>query len=171
MSCLNSFALTSLLDANSNYFQPGLPVYYRTQNFDEASVGEAISEMGFQTSPSAYDASGGYSVSGEWQTGTADVMVCPQPGVDSLTLKMISDAVKAGTALRVGAKRFSISHSWVASIQTQMLYANPRSVFNDPHVVGFYHDGLLYSIVSFTHNDMWGAIINWDVLCNANDIK
>lgn len=165
MSCLASFALTSLINSNSAYFDSGLPVYYRTQNFDEALVGEGISEMGFQVMPSIYSASGFFV------TGTTDKEICPQPAVKLLTMKMIADAQQAGSALRVGARTFNISHSWVQSIQVAKGYDNPRQVFIDRSVVGFYHDGLLFQIVSYVHNDLYGGIIDWDVICNANDIK
>lgn len=158
---LGGFGLTSLLDSNSNFFDSGLPVYYRTQNFDSAAVGEGVSEMGFAVTPA----------SGSFTPGTTDVKICPQPAVKLLTLKMISDAIAGGSALRQGARTFSISHSWVQSIQTKMGFDNPRQVFNDKSVVGFYHDNLLFQIVSFVHNDVYGTVINWDILCNANEVK
>lgn len=160
--CMNGLAITSLLDANSNFFSAGLPVFYRIRNFNEAAVGESVSEMGFQVTP---------LVTGGPVPGTTDSQICPQPSVELLSLRMIADAVKAGTALRFGARKFNISHSWVQKIQVAAGYANPRSVFNDKVVVGIYHDGLLFEIMSFTHNDVYGAIISWDLLCNANDIK
>lgn len=160
--CMNGLAITSLLDANSNFFSPGLPVFYRIRNFDEASVGEAVSEMGFQVTP---------PLTGTLVPGTTDSQICPQPAVELMSLRAIADATKAGSTLRLGARRFNISHSWVQRIQVAAGYSNPRSVFNDKAVVGIYHDGLLFEIVSITHNDVYGGIISWDLLCNANDIK
>lgn len=165
MNCLSSFGMRSLLDSNSDFFDAGLPVYYRTANFDAVSVGQGIDEMGFQVVPAIS------GVSGMWTTGTKDYMICPQPSVKLLTMKQLADGLASGYSLRTGARTFNISHSWVQKIQTKMLYSNPRQVFNNPHVVGFYHDGLLFQIVSFVHNDMYGGIIDWDIICNANEIK
>jgi hypothetical protein len=163
MGCLAAFALTSLSDSNASFFNPGLPVFYRTKNFDEATVGEGVSEMGFTVSPVLTGA--------QFTPGTTDVQICPPPGIRMLTTKQLADATVAGTNLRAGARIFSISHTWVASIQAAMSYANPRQVFNDPSVVGLFHDGLLFELVSFVHNDMYGNIINWDVTVNGNEIK
>lgn len=162
MSCLSGFGLTSLLDSAANYFDASLPVYYRYRNFDPIEVGEAVSEMGFTTSP---------NVSGEYIGGTTDLQLCPSPGIRSLTLKQLADAKAAGANLRSGAKVLSISQTWVASIQAKFGFNETKQVFIDPSVVGFVYDGLLLEIVSYLHNDMYGAIINWDVICNGNDIK
>jgi hypothetical protein len=166
MGCLGGTSLRRLSDSNSRFFRAGLPIYYRTANFDATTVGQGVAEMGFTvTAPPVIG----------FNSGTTDVKICPQPGVTLLTLKELSDAINSGAALREGARRISISHTWVWYIYEANYIAkgwtNPRQVFNDPSVVGFYHDGLLFSIVSFVHNDMYGTPINWDVVCNANEIK
>jgi hypothetical protein len=160
MGCLAGLGLVSLLDSSANFFDPGLPVYYRTKNFSETLAGPAISEMGFSV----------VAPSGGQVPGTTDTQICPQPGVKMLTTKQLADAKIAGTNLRAGARVFSISNSWVQRIQLAKGYINPRSVFNDPSVVGLYHDGLLFEFASFVHNDMYSTIINWDVICNANEL-
>jgi hypothetical protein len=155
-------ALTNLLDTTNNFFDPGLPVYYRTKNFVETTVGQAVSEMGFTIVP---------PLTGANIPGTTDVQIYPQPGIKMLTTKQLADAKTAGVNIRAGARTFSFSHSWVLAMQIAKGFANPRQVFNDPSVVGFFHDGLLFELVSFVHNDMYGTAINWDVICNGNEIK
>jgi len=153
-----------LVDANQRFFRGGLPVFYVVKNFDEA--GEDFAEMGFEFIPSVTGAlvSGGL-------VGTTQTVIAPPPSVILMTNKQISDAVAAGSALRMGARSITVSHTWVKAIQAAKSYNNPRQVFNDPSVVGFYHDNLLFSVVSFTHRDVYGDLIDWQCLCNANEIK
>jgi hypothetical protein len=87
-----------------------------------------------------------------------------------MTLKQIADATAAGSELRMGARSVTVSHTWVKSIQLANGYSNPNQVFTDDSVVGFYHDRLLYQIVSYTHRDLYGDYVDWNCLCNANEI-
>ena len=162
MGALGAFWLTTLLDSNANFFVPSLPVYLRYKNFNLADVGPSVNEMGFTLSP---------VISGQFVPGTSDIQILPPPGIRELTLKQLSDAKALGANLRIGARVLSFTHTWVSAIQTLKGYADPKQVFIDPSVVGIVTDNLLYEIVSYVHNDMYGSIINWDVICNCNEIK
>lgn len=158
---LSGLFLTKLIDSQATFFSPGIPVYYRTKNFNEIAAGESVSEMGFAVP----------AVSGGQTPGTTDTQIFPQPGIRMMTPKQLADSLAAGVTVRAGARVFNFSNSWVYGIMTANGWTNPRQVFNDPSVVGFFHDNLLFQIVSFVHNDMYGEIVNWDVICNGNEIQ
>lgn len=159
---LASLGILTLQDNNADFFNSGLPVYYRTRNFDVNRVGVAVNEFGFTWNP--------INTSGALTPGTTDVKIYPQPSVKLLTQKQISVAQKANVALRTNGRMLNISHSWVQSIQLANNFSDPRQVFIDKSVVGFVTDNLLLEIVSYIHNDVYGEIMNWDVICNGSEL-
>jgi len=152
---MSAFGLTFLLDSQARIYRSGLPVYYRTKNFNQANT--LAGEMGFKVA--------------DVNASTNDSMVCPQPAIAIMSSRMLQEAIANGVALRAGARVLTISQTWVAQIQVANNFANPRQVFNDNSVVGFVSDGLLFQPVTLDHVDLYGAIISWNVNCNANEIK
>jgi hypothetical protein len=160
MGCgIGNLGIRRLVDANARFFAAGVPVYYRTRNFDVSNTDAG--EMGFQYVPAITGAN----------TGTDDVQICPQPHIIPMNMRMIEAAQAAGAAIRFGAKQIFISHTWVQSVQLAKNFISPLEVFNDKSVVGFVIDGILYEIASFVHNDLYGQILDWTVIINGNDIK
>lgn len=163
-----TYGMQRLLDADARFFRSGLACYYVEQNSDVANLDSA--QMGFIVVPTA--------ASGMSLAGTTQTLVDPPVAVTSLSLKALSDAANVGADLRMGAKMFTFSNTWVEAIMAGNFpngqprgYTNGRQVFNAPQVLGFLYDGLLFNFNSFIHQDAYAGELNWIVACNANEIK
>jgi hypothetical protein len=156
------YGITSLIDSQNSFWGAGLPVFYRTRNYDLDTIGEGVREMGFSVV-----ATTGAIISG----GIVDRQICPQPSIKQLPMRFIEDAISSGVALRWGAKTMNLSHSFVAAQQQRMGLDDPKKIFTDDRFIGFYHDSLLFEVVSYVHNDLFGTIIDWDIIIQANELK
>lgn len=163
-----AYGIQRLLDADARFFRAGLTCYYveTNANIDD----ELYAQMGMTYVPT--------SASGMSMAGTSKSLVDPPVAVTAMTLKQLSDAANVGSDLRMGAKIFTFSNTWVQNIMqgkftngTFRNYTNGRQVFNAPQVLGFLYDGLLYNFDSFLHQDAYGAPLIWSIICNANEIK
>lgn len=153
-----AFGLRRLLDSLQTFGSAGLPVYLRTKNFTGNPL---IEETGMVFVPTASGA----------LTGTSDSQIYPPPDVKVLSFKSVADAISSGVALRSGALRIKISHTWVASQQNQKGYATPLQVFTDASVIGIVTDASLLTIENITHADAFGQIIEWNLDCNSLELS
>lgn len=153
-----SFGIRRLLDAHQNFLQAGLPVYLRLKDFTD---NPAIDEAGFTFVP---------SVTGAF-VGTQDILIQPQPEIKLVSMHTLAMAQSAGVELRDGARKVTISHSWVLARQRQMGYSTPQQVFNDSSVVGIVSDNLLMEVVNMIHNDIYGNIVSWLLTCNTSELS
>lgn len=143
------------MDAHQNWTGEGLPVYLRVQNSDDSA--QDYVDTGFEVTVTTP-----YLLTG---AGTQDLLVIPPPLVEPLSLM---DIGIMGGKLMFGARKFTISHTWVMQQMAQMGYQNPLMVFNDPsRVIGLYHDNQVWTIEQVNHIDLGGTILYWEILCNA----
>jgi hypothetical protein len=155
-----AYGIRRLLDAGQRFSRNGLPVYLRVQNYIS---NPAVEELGFVFTP---------SVTGNIvNEGTSDLAINPPPTIKLMSMHSVAMAQTAGVALRAGARNVTISHTWVKARQIELGYSDPRQVFNDASVVGIVTDNLLLEIVSYIHNDSFGQIIEWIVMCNASELS
>lgn len=163
-----AYGIQRLIDADARFFRSGLSCYYVESN---ANVDNQVyAQMGFTYVP--------LSASGQAMAGTSQSLVDPPVAVRAMSLKALSDAANVGADLRMGAKIFTFSTTWVQAIMrgnfksgVPRAYTNERQVFNAPLVIGFLYDGLLYNFDSFIDEDAYGAKLSWTIICNANEIK
>ena len=155
---ISNFGLLRLLDANQSFAAAGLPAYLRTKNFTDNSL---VTDLGFQFVPSTSGA----------LVGTSDTLIIPPPTIKLVSMHSLAMAQAAGVELRAGARKVTISHSWVAAQQATLGYSTPQQVFNAGNVVGIVSDNLLMEIVNLTHSDAGGQILAWHLLCNTSEIS
>lgn len=163
-----AYGIQRLVDANARFFRAGLVCYYVESN--ALIDNQVYAQMGMTYVPT--------SASGMSMAGTSQSLVDPPAAVRAMGLKALSDAANVGSDLRMGAKIFTFSNTWVQKIMagkfadgTLRNYANGRTVFNGPRSIGFLYDSLLYNFDSFIDEDAYGAKLTWTILCNANEIK
>ena len=153
-----AFGIRRLLDSQQRFAMPGLPMYLRQKNFTD---NPAITELGFEFTPTTPTV----------HKGVRDTQIRPQPTIKLMSMHSIAMAQAAGVQLLIGARKVTISHTWVLQQQRINGYANASSVFNDASVVGIVTDNLLLQVASATHDDAFGEPIEWYVLCNCADIS
>lgn len=153
-----AFGLRRLLDSLQNFGAAGLPVYLRTKNFIDNPL---ITETGQVFIPTASGA----------LTGTTDTQVYPLPAIAVVSMRTLEAALASGVSLRAGARRITISHTWVAAQQALKNFATPQQVFTDASVVGLVTDNLLLTIEDITHKDAFGQIIEWNLICNTSELS
>ena len=150
------FGARFIFDAHQNWTGEGLPVYLRTQNADDSA--QDYADTGFEvtvTSPALLAGA-----------GTTDTLVQPPPLVEPLSLM---DIGIMGGKLQFGARKFTVSHTWVMQWMIANGYSNPLDVFLDPSkVIGFYHDNQLWQIRQCNHIDLGGATLYWEIMCDAS---
>ena len=150
------FGARFMLDGHQNWTGEGLPVYLRTQNADDSA--QLYADTGFEVTVTSANLLSG--------AGTTDSLVLPPPLVEPLSLM---DIGIMGGKLMFGARKFTISHTWVMKWMRQFSYTNPLDVFRDPTLVlGIYHDNQLWTIEQINHIDLGGAILYWELMCNAS---
>lgn len=157
MSALSNYGWRNLRDQFMNWMAPGLPVYLRIKNFDATNA--SALEMGFTWTPPA---------SGSQATGYSDVQIYPQPQVVEVPLR---DIGLNQAKLMFGARKFSISDTWVRGRQAQMNYDDPYQVFRDVSVLGLYYNSRLFDMQSITHVEVGGQTFRWDIVGNALETK
>lgn len=161
MSPFGGFGLRRLLDANQRFTAAGLPVYLRTKNFQENATLSDVEEVGLTFTPTVTGA----------LTGTTDTQILPTPEITIVSMHNLGMAVAAGVALRAGARTITISHTWVLARQKALGYTTPQQVFTDNSVVGIVSDNLLMNPLDITHEDAFGEIISWRLVCNTSELS
>lgn len=151
---MNTFGLQRLVDSNQRVFGNGVPVYYVYDLFDLKAAEFTELGRGFATG----------------NGGTQSKLIDPPPQVSATTLSYVSAAITAGVALRTGSVRFTISDTWVVSMQRERGFATPKQVFEDRSVEGLHYQGTLYTIVRASSNEGDQNTLSWDVLCNGPDV-
>lgn len=155
-----AYGLRRLQDAQQNFAAAGLPVYLRIKNFEDNPV---VEELGFTFVP---------TVTGDIvNTGTQDLLISPPPVIKMISMHSLAMAQNAGVQLRAGARKVTISHSWVLARQTTLDYRTPQEVFNKSNIVGLVSDNLLFEVVDMVHQDAFGEIINWILTCNTSELS
>jgi len=149
------FGARFIFDAHQNWTGEGLPVYLRTQNANDEA--QDFADTGFEVTVTSPNLLSG--------AGTTDHLVLPPPLVEPLSLV---DIGIMGGKLMFGARKFTLSHTWVMAWMTANGYDNPLAVFEDPaKVVGLWHDNQLWAIKQVNHIDLGGAIIYWELMCDS----
>ncbi len=147
------YGLRRLQDLQLGYKRTATPAYLRYRNF--TSIGnQQFAQLGFTIRPTADP------------VGTNDVLIDPPPTMSTLPLKNIGIA---GGKLRFGAKCILISSTFVDKQARQLSLADPKLVFNQ--CLGIVNENMLYSIEDMQHEMVGSAIINWVLICNANEIR
>ena len=149
------FGARFIFDAHQNWTGEGLPVYLRVQNADDEA--QDFADTGFEVTVTSPNLLSG--------AGTTDYLVLPPPLVEPLSL--VDIGIMSGK-LMFGARKFTISHTWVMQWMTANGYDNPLDVFLDPdRVIGLAHDNQLWAIKQVNHIDLGGAIIYWELMCDS----
>ena len=151
-----AFGLRRTLDASQRFFRAGLPVYLRMKNFNDNPI---WADLGLTFTPTTPNT----------PIGTQDFSINPPPDINILGMHSLAMAQASGFQLRAGARKVNISHTWVLMMQNMLQYSIPQQVFNDPHVVGIVTDNLLLEVVTMSHEDAFGEVIQWNLLCNASE--
>lgn len=141
-----------LQDSQLRWKNTTTPVYLRLKNF-EPPTGQQWAMLGFSISPSG-------------SVGTTDVLIDPPPTMNTMSLHNIG--ILAGK-LRFGAKSFLISSTFVNAQQAALGLTDPKLVFT--LCVGLVNENMLYSIEDIQHETVAGQIINWQLICNANELR
>jgi len=157
MSSLFNLGIRSLADTYLSFWQPGLPCWLRIKQVVPELVKPVhdVSALGFQPA-----VSGG-------QSGVVDIPIVPPPEVREVTRHNIG---LSGGRLRIGARVFLISHTFVINRMAQVGFTDPEQVFSDGSVVGFFYDGRIFNMESVTHEDQAGQPIFWTIVGNAIEI-
>ena len=153
-----AYGIRRLLDANQRFCRGGLSVYLRTKTFTDNPVITATGLTFVPTTPNT-------------PVGTRDTLITPPPEIKLINMHSLAMAIASGVQLRQGARKVTVSHTWVRAIQIQQNYSDPKQVFNDPSVVGFVSDGLLMEVVDIIHKDAFGEIIEWVITCNTSELS
>ncbi len=75
----------------------------------------------------------------------------------------------AGGKLRFGAKCILISSTFVDAQAALLQFTDPKQVFNQ--CIGIVNENMLYSVEDMQHEMVGGRIINWILICNANELR
>ncbi len=62
-----------------------------------------------------------------------------------------------------------LSATFINAQAARLQFTNPEDVFRQ--CLGLVNDGKLYSIEDIQHEQVSGTIINWMLVCNANEMK
>ena len=151
----NFCGLQAMLDSQMAMMQAGLPTWIRYRNFEDVQQEEAI-QLGFTLTPDA----GG--------KGTTDLLIQPQPGIKPVSMHSIGMSMGK---LRMGAKEFKISQTFVEQEKKRLGLAEWRLVWEGPHVVGLVTENMLYSIESIKHVDFGGQPYLWTLMCNNVEVR
>jgi len=155
------FGLQRLLDSQYNFFRAGHCVWLRYRNFPDVQSQE-YAQLGFAISPT-----GQYG-----QTGTTDIPIYPPPSV-----KLISSAniAKNSGQLRFGKRKVCVSATFVDTMAKRMgIEVNsPQQdlIWRSPQVVGLIIDGSLFKIESWTHSELGGKSVFWELDVAGNEIR
>lgn len=153
------FGIQRLLDSHQNLMASGARTFLVLENYDvDDPALSAIAEMGLTYVP---------SVSGSVVPGVTDIEILPPPDSAELSISYVRDSVQAGVALRSGARRFTISDTWVEAQRIAKGFATPSQVFTDRQVRGIRFGGVLFNIQRAVPNAGLGNILSWDVFCNG----
>lgn len=139
-----------MLDVFQNYMQDALPCYLirkatNAENTDYASLGFQISVTGGQ---------GGYTTQ----------QILPMPEVEDVSTH---DIGMSGGRLQFGARKFTISDTFVRNQMAALGLTDPYLVFRDPLVLGILYNGRLFAIEILVHDDFGGEALVWTVTGNA----
>lgn len=148
----SAWGLRSLADTFLRYFQPGLPVYLRTQNFS-TTAGD-FSALGFQVSVTGGPA------------GINDQLITPPADVQEVSLHNIGIL---GARLNFGARTFIVSHTFVLNQMQLLGYTDPYQVWRDESVIGLVYNQRLFTIESITHEDVGGLPTLWKLIGNSQE--
>jgi hypothetical protein len=149
--------LQSLIDFQFNMAKSGGPAWLRVRNFSDVQQDEAI-QLGFDLTPDG----------GKGGVGTSDIRILPQPGIENLSMHSIGMSMGK---LLFGARKFTISHTFVAQAVQALRLKQWRDVWEAPMIVGIVTENVLFSIDSVAHTDVAGTPIIWELLCNGNERK
>ena len=153
-----------LFDGSQRFTRAALPVYLRVRNFQDEGT---YLEVGVPFSPTGAQA---------FYTGYSDVLISPPPSVQDVSLHNIG--LLAGR-LNFGSRVFIVSHSFVKAQQREYNIEDPYDVWRNRtdavdgtqyKVIGIVYNNRLFDIVSPTHKEVAGQMINWKLVCNALEL-
>ena len=142
-----------LVDAQQKYMRAGAPVYLRVRNTlpDQSNDAEGL---GFPV-----------AASGAMVGGTTDILISPPPAVNVLSIGAIG---MSGGQLRLGARNFLISGTFVREIAQRFSFPDLMEVWRSGLVVGLVTENVLYAIVGVPSSDDVAALsVTWMVTGNG----
>lgn len=140
----------NLIDAQQRWVRGGHTVYLRIRNFPDPQATNPAVQLGFSITPTGT------------ATGTTDILIDPPPSVTMLTMQNVA---KSMGKLRIGARQFLISNTFVNLQQTALAFLYPSDVFR--LAIGLVCDGQLFSIEDYAHEEYGGVTLLWTVRGNA----
>lgn len=149
------YGLRRLQDLQLNYKRTTTPAYLRYRAFGDIG-NRQFAQLGFTIRPDP-------NVN---PVGTTDVPIVPAPTMATMPLRNIGIV---GGKLRFGAKSIMISSTFVDAEAARLQFTDPKQVFNQ--CLGIVNENMLYSIEDMQHEMVGGRIINWMLVCNANEIR
>lgn len=149
------YGMQRLQDSQLAYKRTATPAYLRYKKFADIG-GNLFAQLGFSIRPDPTTNA----------TGTKDVLIDPPPTMSTLPLKNIGIP---GGKLRYGAKSIMISSTFVDAQAALLGFDDPKLVFNQ--CLGIFNEKMLYSIEDIQHEMFGGAILNWILVCNANELR
>lgn len=150
------FGIQRIIDAQQRFIRNvRQPVYMRVRNFTEPQ-NALWAQLGYRLTP----ASG--------PTGTTDMLIDPPP---MTRLESMHNIGMSNGKLRFGARSFVISQTFVSAVQSALELSAPEQVWIGQQVVGLVGYNVLWSIESYTPEDLGGETILWTLICNANELK
>jgi hypothetical protein len=159
MALSGPYGILRLVDQNMRNFDNGVSVYYVQESYSLNDF--EFTEIGLSYTPPI---TGGNDLPNPQPIQT---LIAPPPQVSSLSARQIADAQKLGMALREGARKFTISDTWVQAQVASMALADPRQLWYSQYCRGIQYLNTLYQVVTGVPNDGMGGLLSWDVLCNA----
>lgn len=145
-----------LVDSAQRYRRGSLGFCLRLRNFPDLQ-NQPWSQLGFQIAPT-----------GSTQTGTADVPIKPPPTVTMVPMKNIA---ASNGKLRYGARKLTISHSFVLAQMKAQSLTDPMNVWNGAAVVGLVSENKLFSIEDIEHIEISGVTVQWFLTVNVNELR
>ena len=143
-----------LVDAQQSYQRAGGAVYLRIKN-SVVSQTDDVEGLGFQET----------AASGTIAGGTTDILITPPPSVSTLSIGSIG---MSGGHLRIGARSFLISGTFVRAVIAELGFTSEMELWRSGLIVGLVTDGMLFAIVGVpSGDDVAGTTVTWSVLGNA----
>ena len=150
-----AYGLQRLQDLQQNLLRTSAPAWIRYRNFGDVR-NKQWAMLGFSITPDPANA----------PVGTTDVQIVPWPSHNPLSLHNIG---MSGGKLRFGAVSFFISATFITGQAALLQFDDPYKVWEQ--VLGIVCENKLYSIEDIQHEDISGSLINWILLCNANELR